>query len=248
MSTLTRPSAAPEPETVKSHREHPNKKRSRGRPTGSSRFTETDQTSLEKIADALVREPGLQPTVVIRRLGYYGEAEIRRLQSKWRKERHRLLAEAQRLLDAEPPTTFLDSILDMCGTLGSFVHGLTTSPAMRSLRASLDRQARRRTARDELGIAPRSPIEPGNQEDLERAIERFEERPHQSVSDLIADLPAEMTVDEMPPSLRLYAMALILHEMALNVKQRETAALGRASEEGRGVDQNGGGNERGPKQ
>ena len=233
MNTLTHPSAAP--------------KRSRGRPAGSSRFAETDQASLEQIAHTLVREPGLQPTVVIRRLGYHGEAEISRLQSKWRKERDHLLAEAQRRLDAEPPQTWLDMVIDMSGILSGFLDGLATSPAMKSLRASLDRQARRRTAQEKLGIALRSPIKPGNQEDLDRAIKRFEERPHQSWSDLIADLPAEMTVDEMPRSLRLYATALILHEMALDAKQREAAALESASEEGQATDQTRGHNQRGPR-
>lgn len=247
MNTPTRPSALHAPDPDQSDREHPNNKRSRGRPPGSSQFADEDRATLEKIADALVREPDLKPTAVMRRLGYGSEAEIRRLQSKWRKDKESLLADAQRRLDAQPPETTLDAIVNIIAELAGFAGALATAPAVQSLKESLDRQVRRHIAQDELGVSPRSPTEPGNQKNLERAIERFEARPHQSLEDLKADIPETMTVDEMPPSLRLYAMALMLHEMALDAKQREATAAQSAGGDGRDDNRNAGNNERGKK-
>lgn len=195
-------------------------KRSRGRPHGSSRYLDTDQAALEGIAHDLVREPDLLATAVIRRLGYSGESEISRLQTKWRKQKVELTAEAQRLLDAESGSTWLDDWVEFFSTVSKFVDEVV-SPALRKVAASLERQARRRVAREELGIAPRSPIGADN---VDRAIERFEARPHQTGEELVSDLPANMTVDEMPPSLRLYAMALTFHQRSLNAKEREDAA------------------------
>lgn len=83
-------------------------KRMRGRPKGSSRYTEGDAKMLERVADLLVKEPNLKKTPAIARVvreavlqSHLWDAAERRLLRRWEKTgEERLRAARERRDDA----------------------------------------------------------------------------------------------------------------------------------------------------
>lgn len=68
-------------------------RRGRGRPRGSGL---NDEGTLSAIADMIARSPGLPPTTALRRIDPdVNPASKRRIQSKWKEQRARLLAESR---------------------------------------------------------------------------------------------------------------------------------------------------------
>ena len=75
-------------------------KRQRGRPIGTGL---DDSPELSALADVLLEFPNLKPTTAMRKILLRpSEAAVRRLQSKWKKQREGLLDEAEQRLAARP--------------------------------------------------------------------------------------------------------------------------------------------------
>lgn len=194
----------------------PSRRRRRGRPSGSSRFAESDRIALDKIAERLVYEPDLPVATAARGLGFSSEAEIRRLQAKWRSAKSRLLAEAQRRHESP-----LDLFVHFLASLAGLAEGLLTSAPIGAIQASLERAARRLAAEQRAGEAAKLSFDPNDRAAVDAAISRFESRQHHTAADLVPDLPDDGTWADLPASQRLYAMALVLHELSLDEYERE---------------------------
>ena len=70
-------------------------KKPRGRPKGSG--IPTDPATLAAVADLMILEPDLKPTTAIKRVVCeWTDSIVHRLLGKWRKEKERYLAEAQK--------------------------------------------------------------------------------------------------------------------------------------------------------
>lgn len=75
-------------------------KKPRGRPKGS--VIPTDRTTLDSVADLILREPAGRPTAAIKSVVVdWTDSVVHRLMGKWRKEKVALLVEAQRRKDAK---------------------------------------------------------------------------------------------------------------------------------------------------
>lgn len=191
-------------------------KRGRGRPAGSSRYAESDRRIFDKVAERLVHEPGLPLAAALRDLGHYSEAHLRRLQGKWRGAKGKLIDEAKQR-HASP----LDSFLHFLFSLGAIMREVVGSDLVRALQASFDRAARRHAAERRAGRVPKLPFGTKDQAAFAGAIRRFESRRHASAEELIADLPHDASLADLPPSQRLYFLALVLHELSLDAHERE---------------------------
>lgn len=66
-----------------------------GRPAGASRYNHADEQILRRVAILLVQEKVGNPTEGMRRCGAEGDAQIRRLQRKWRGAGDRYLSDAR---------------------------------------------------------------------------------------------------------------------------------------------------------
>ena len=74
-------------------------KSKRGRPIGTGK---NDDADLQAVADALLRTPGLRPTTAYKRhRPLAGDADVRRIQVKWRANADALMANAQAKQDAQ---------------------------------------------------------------------------------------------------------------------------------------------------
>lgn len=81
----------------------------RGRPPGSSRYSKPDAAILDRIAEAMSRDPNLKPTTAARGQGVIAESALRRLQRKWRTNGTRLLVEAARRDEPRAETLISDA-------------------------------------------------------------------------------------------------------------------------------------------
>jgi hypothetical protein len=193
----------------------PGRARPRGRPSGSSRFAESDLIALDKIADRLLYEPDLPVATAARGLGFSSEAEIRRLQTKWRRSKSTLLAEAQRRHESP-----LDKLLHSLASVAALAEVLLRSAPIAAIQASLERASRRIAAEQRAGKGAKLSFDPNDRAAVDAAISRFESRQHHR-ADLAPDLPGDVSWAELPASQRLYAMALVLHELSLDEFERE---------------------------
>jgi hypothetical protein len=74
----------------------------RGRPKGTEK---DDGAALVAVADLLILNPGMKPTTAMRQLNpNIGEAELRRLQAKWKQRQKNLLAEAKSRIELRTDT------------------------------------------------------------------------------------------------------------------------------------------------
>ena len=68
----------------------------------------------------------------------------------------------------------------------------------------------------------------------EGSAERFKNRTYKTMSDLGPSFDPSHTMDDLPPSQKFYALALLYHEMALDAERREQSEAGKSesSQEG----------------
>src|SRR5215207_4000140 len=89
------------------------------------------------------------------------------------------------------------------------------------LMASVRRAERRWDARAVLGQPAPLPFDPNDPSELEPALARFEAAMPTPGSDEIDDLLGDKMVEDLPPSVRLYLIAVLIHEMSLDMRRRE---------------------------
>jgi hypothetical protein len=189
--------------------------RGRGRPLGSAPFREVDEALLTRYADKALHTPGLQLAPFARSAGWK-PAPIRRLQARWRAERDRLLNDARKRFDARPPDSLGQLVMDMWVGLGRAAGSF--SGILKPLKASM-LQAQRRW--DALGDAAQLPLDPTNPDILEPALARFENAMPTPGSNEMDDLLGVQTFEDLPFSMRLYVLAVLLHEVSLEERRRE---------------------------
>lgn len=178
-------------------------KRGRGRPLGSSRYAESDRVVLEKIADRIVYERDLPIAAALRGLGYVRDADVRRLQAKWRSAKDQLLDEAQ-----QRHVSPLDRILQFLLSLGAMMQAFMDSDLIRALQASCDRAVRRHAA--EQPNAAKPSFQPIDRAAADAVIARFESRCHVSAEDLLANILSNSSIADLPQSQKLQHLSLVL--------------------------------------
>ncbi|MFG1285331.1 hypothetical protein, partial [Xanthobacter autotrophicus] len=141
---------------------------------------------------------------------------IRRAQKRWRDEKTELLREAQLRADASPPESIFDLIVDLVHSMSLMTEA--ARPALDALSGSLARARRRVAARKALGLDPGTPFDHTDPAKVEEAIRRYE------ATVGAGNMPSGFegrTVQELPPSLKLYAAAVMLHVASLQVAEEE---------------------------
>jgi hypothetical protein len=131
-----------------------------------------------------------------------------------------LLSEAQTRFDARPPESLWQLLTDLVAGLGHITE-LTSKPVVSLLRASIERAERRWRARATLGKPSPLPFDPSEPSELQPALARFENAVHPPGSAEVAVLLGDKTVTELPFPLRLYVLAVLIHEMSLAQRRRE---------------------------
>lgn len=113
-------------------------KKIRGRPRGSEK---DDSKALNAMADLLHSDPALKPTTAIRRhIPKASDADIRRLQAKWKERGAALLAAAQARAEARQRRAASANVPVMRHSLGAVAEAARTaqqiynSPEMRAMR------------------------------------------------------------------------------------------------------------------
>lgn len=193
-----------------------------GRPKGSSRFSESDRYILVKTAEAIVRDSDLKPTAYFRRLGISEENDIRRLQTKWRRTKAEFLRAAQLDYDAQLELGLFGGLKRGFLFIGELVDAFTGSEVMQAIRESQNRAARVHAAHKKLGLYNEGPVDPGDLDQVNEALARFEARPYIDNKSLTDDLP-EVTLAELSPSAKMYISAVLLHELSLQAYEAEIA-------------------------
>ncbi|XSG81088.1 MAG: hypothetical protein ACPW61_08265 [Methyloligella sp. ZOD6] len=197
------------------HQSDRQRKRPRGRPKGTTKFEQQDLRLLGEFADLAISQPQtpLAPFLV----GHgYEHKDVRRAQKRWRKEKAALLEEARVRADASPPDNLFEWML-YAGEMVAAMAG-AVRPAMEKISGSLERAQRRVAAREKLGLDSDLPLDLTNQDAVERAIQRYGETVAKR------RLPAEfdrLTLAELPFSLKLYVVAMLLHELSLQLAEAE---------------------------
>ncbi len=188
-----------------------NEKRPRGRPKGSAPFAERDHAALSRFADQELVSPGGRLAPFLQRQGYE-EKDIRRAQARWRKEKDKLLQEAQQRADLNPAELFLQFVMDIYATIGAAAESV--KPALRMIAASQGRALRRQHAREQAGTRLELPVDLENKAAVDAAIERYEETMFQPEDVRLARLD-QQTLHDLSPSQKLYATAIMLHDLSL---------------------------------
>lgn len=211
---------------------NPPPKRPRGRPTGTTKFEQTDRRHLAEFADLCITQPGAKLAPFLKKRGYE-EHETRRAQKRWRKEKAAQLREAQLRADAVPPVSMAELTAYLMATLSPVTEAVR--PAFAAIARSLERARRQVAARKELDMDLGVPLDLAEPGEVERALRRYE------ATVGVGHKPAEFevqTLDELPLSLKLYAAALMLHETSLSVAEAErrmaSASGGKVSDSGKG--------------
>ena len=193
--------------------------RRRGRPRGSAPYRQRDEELLARYADKMIHDPGLQLAPFARRAGF-SDAAIRRLQGRWREHRDRFLNEARIRFDVRPPESLWQILLVLWTGLHRGTE-IVSQHVLHPLLTSVRRAERRWEARAALDQPARLPIDPTNPGELEPAFARFEDA--LGSADIAAQL-AGKTLGDLPLSLRLYIMAVLMHEVSLDQRRREVEA------------------------
>ena len=128
--------------------------------------------------------------------------------------------EAQNRFNARPPQSLRQILMDLWAGLHRGTE-IVSQQVLHPLVASARRAERRWKARVALGQPDRLPIDPTNPGELEPALARFEDA--LGSTHLDAQL-AGKTLAELPLSLRLYIMAVLIHEVSLDQRRREVEA------------------------
>jgi len=193
--------------------------RRRGRPLGSAPYRKADEKLLARYADKAIHNTGLELAPFARAAGVSQPATIRRLQARWRGDRERLLKDAQNRFDARRPESPWQILMDV-------YEGLRRIPRMLRevldpLGASIQKAERRWNA---LGESARLPFDPTDPSELKPALARFEHAMPTPGSNEIDDMLGDQTLADLPGSLRLYLLAVLIHEASLIERRRETEA------------------------
>ena len=202
---------------------NPVPKRGRGRPLGSAPYRQRDEELLVRYADKAIHSSGLELAPFARRAGVSNAAAIRRLQARWRADRERFLNDARTRFDARPPESLWQMLMDLRAGL-SRMAAIVSREVLDPLRASIRRAERRWDARASLGQPARLPFDPADPSELEPALARFESAMPTPGSDEIDDQLGDQTLADLPLSQRLYLPAVLIHEMSLEQRRRETEA------------------------
>lgn len=200
----------------------PSAKRGRGRPLGSAPYRQPDQEFLARYADEAIHFPDLELAPFARRAGA-SDAGIRRLQARWRTDRERFLKEARIRFDARPPESLWQMLMDVWAGLGR-ANEIVSKEVLHPLTMSVRRAERRWDARAALGQPSQLPFHPTDASELEPALARFENALGSTKIDL-----GQQTLADLPLSLRLYLLAVLIHEVSLQQHRRETEASRRTS-------------------
>jgi hypothetical protein len=191
------------------------RKRPRGRPKGTTKFEQQDLRLLGEFADLTVRSPRTPLAPFLVEHGYE-QKDIRRAQKRWREQKATLLEEARLRADASPPETLFEWLLS-AGEMVAAMAG-AIRPAMAKISRSLDRAQRRVAARERLGLEVDLPLDLTDEAAVEEAVRRYEETVAKR------RLPPEfnrLTLADLPFSLKLYVVAMQLHELSLQAAEAE---------------------------
>ncbi len=109
--------------------------------------------------------------------------------------------------------------MDIC--VGLSRTGTFTKSVLQRLKASMLRADRRWEA---LGAAAQLPVDLSGPGRLESALVRFENAMPPPGSNEMSDLLGDRTFEDLPFSMKLYMTAVLLHEVSLTERRRETAA------------------------
>ncbi|MFG1303937.1 hypothetical protein V5F34_07340 [Xanthobacter autotrophicus] len=192
-------------------------RRPRGRPKGTTKFEQEDRRLLAEFAGRTLGLPHAAKLAPFLAKRGYEERDVRRAQKRWREEKIALLREAQLRVDAAPPENIVGFIADLFSSLAHVTDAVR--PALEALSQSLESARRRAAARKELGLDQSLPLDLAEPSVVTAAISGFEKTVgagHQ---------PSEfhnLSLDELPLSLKLYAAALMLHEASLQMAERES--------------------------
>ena len=128
--------------------------------------------------------------------------------------------EARIRFDVRPPESLWQILLDLWTGLHRGTESVSQH-VLHPLLTSVRRAERRWEARAAPDQPARLPIDPTNPGELEPALARFEDA--LGSADLAAQL-AGKTLGDLPLSLRLYIMAVLMHEVSLDQRRREVKA------------------------
>ena len=190
-------------------------KRPRGRPKGSAPFEERDRAMLSRFAELRLDSPGakLAPFLAA---AHYRDKDIRRAQQRWRREKDEFLKEARRRQDLSPAETIGEVIIALLASIQTAVD--LSIPGLQKLAASYERARRRALALTEAGQGQGLPFKLDDTSDVDAAIERYE-RTMLRPEDEKLSVFGQLTVTELSPAQKLYALAISLHEYSLKAAE-----------------------------
>ena len=194
--------------------------RRRGRPLGSAPYRKADEKLLARYADKAIHNTGLELAPFARAAGVSQPATIRRLQARWRGDRERFLKDAQNRFDARRPESPWQILVDLYEGLRRMSRMLSRE-VLDPLSASIQKAERRWNA---LGKSARLPFDPTDPSELKPALARFENAMPTPGSNEIDGMLGDQTLADLPGSLRLYLLAVLMHEASLIERRRETEA------------------------
>lgn len=191
-------------------------RRPRGRPKGTTKFEHEDLRLLAEFADLIVSSHHAKLAPFLSERGYE-QKDIRRAQKRWRGEKAMLIQKAQLRADAAPPENLLEVIAGFVNVLSDVAE--TAQPAIDMIAGSLERARRRAAACEELGLDLNLPLDLAEPVAVDRAIRRYEKRVATGIEPIEFK---QLTLDELPASLKFYATALMLHELSLEAAEAES--------------------------
>lgn len=190
-------------------------KRPRGRPKGTTKFEKEDLRVLVKFADIALLSKHAKLAPFLRDQGYDFK-DIRRAQNRWKQNKQSLLEEARLRRDSAPAESILDLIAFFVNASSALAE--TAAPALEAIAFSLEKAKRRRAALKDLKLDPNLPLDLSNTEAVERAIRQYDETFAKNVHPTEF---GERTLKGLPQSLKLYAAALMMHQLSIQMAESE---------------------------
>jgi len=197
-------------------------KKPRGRPKGTAPFEEADHETLAKFADQYLQSPSAKLAPFLKAQGYE-EKDVRRAQLRWRMGKSKFLEEAQLRLDLSPAESAESLAFHFYAAIDALRK--EAEPSLGMIAASYERAKRRVRALQKTGQQLGLPIDLEAPSDVQAALTRYESQMFDS-EERRFDKFGQLKIDELPPALKLYATALMLHELSL---QMSDAADGRSN-------------------
>jgi hypothetical protein len=203
-------------------------RRGRGRPKGSAPYRAGDLEALSIFADHEIEMPGAHLAPFLAKRGY-SDRGVRRAQALWRRESQQLLGAAQLRFDSRRPETLVDVLFAVASAVRAIGQAIVDSELVDCLRASMNRAQARRKAEEQLNVPSILPFDPINTGDLKAALAHFEPEMHGIGSPALTARLSNKTLADLPASERTYLMAVLLHALSLEERQREIEAEGAGS-------------------